>query len=80
MPSYWGEIFSEGAFLMVRKSRNDFFRADVSSKKRMNEFDFNSTMVPQVDLLLFVFWRKLKRPRRHFEIIWPVVQSTFVNF
>ena len=42
-----------------------FFQADVSSKKRTNEFNF-TTMIPQVDLFSFVFWKKLKTPKRHF--------------
>ena len=29
-------------------------------------------MIPQVDLFLFVFWEKLKTPKRHFEINWPL--------
>ena len=44
-----------------------FFQADVPSKTRTNEFDF-TTMIPQVDLFSFVFWKKLKTPKRHFEI------------
>ena len=50
-----------------------FFQADVSSKKQTNEFYF-TTMKPQVYLFWFVFWRKLKTPKRHFEIIWPLVR------
>ena len=53
--------------LKVRQSRNDFFQADDSSKKRTDEFDF-TTIIPQVDLFLFVFWEKLKTPKRHFEV------------
>ena len=49
-----------------------FFQADVPSKNRTNEFNFTS-MIPQVDLFLFVFWKKLKTPKRHFEINWPLV-------
>ena len=37
----------------------------------MNEFDFN-TMKPQVALFCFIFWKKLKSPKRHFEINWPL--------
>ena len=48
-----------------------FFQTDVSSKKWMKEFFF-TTMKPQVDLFSFVFWRKLKTPKRHFEITWPL--------
>ena len=44
-----------------------FFQADVSSKNRTNEFDF-TTMIPQVDLFSFIFWKKFKTPKRHFEI------------
>ena len=31
------------------------------------KFDF-TTMIPQVDMFLFVSWEKLKTPKRHFEI------------
>ena len=48
-----------------------FFESDVSSKKWTNEFDF-TTMIPQVDLFSFVFWKKLKTSKRHFEINWPL--------
>jgi hypothetical protein len=41
-----------------RHIQNDFFQADVSSKKLTNEFDF-TTMIPQVNLFSFVFWKKL---------------------
>ena len=45
----------------------------ISSKKRTNKFDF-TTMIPQVDLFSFIFWRKLKTPKRHFEINWPLAE------
>ena len=44
---------------------------EVSYKKRTNEFYF-TTMKPQVDLFSFVFRRKLKTPKKHFEIIWAL--------
>ena len=47
-----------------------FFKANVSSKTQTNRFDF-TTMIPQVNLFLFVVWRKLKTPKRYFEINWP---------
>ena len=57
----------------VRKSRNDFFMPKFPPKnERTNEFYF-TTMKPQIDLFSFVFWRKLKTPKRHFEIKWPPV-------
>ena len=56
---------------MVRQSQKVFFQVDVSSKKRTKEFDF-TTMIPQVDLFSFAFWRKSKTPINHFEIIWPL--------
>ena len=43
-----------------------------SSKKRTKKFDL-TTMIPQVDLFLFIFWKNLKAPKRHFEIKWPLV-------
>ena len=42
-------------YLKVRQSRNDFFQADVSSKKWTNEFYF-TTIKPQVDLFSFFFF------------------------
>ena len=36
-----------------------FFQANVSSKKRTNEFDF-TTMIPKVDLFSFVFLEKIE--------------------
>ena len=44
----------------------------ISYNKWTKEFNF-TTMIPQVDLFLFVFWRKSKSPKNHFEIIWPLV-------
>ena len=44
-----------------------FFQANVSSKKRTNKFYF-TTMKPKVNLFSFIFWRKLKTSKRHFEI------------
>ena len=49
-----------------------FFQADVSSKKWTNEFNF-TTMIPQVDLFSFVYWKKSKTPENHLEINWPLV-------
>ena len=42
-----------------------------SPKKERKEIDF-TTMVPQVELFLFVFLGELKTPERHFEINWPL--------
>ena len=50
-----------------------------SPKKRTNKFDF-TTMKPQVDLSSFVFWRKLKTPKRHFEIHWPLYVNRLTVF
>ena len=38
-----------------------------SPKKRTNKFDF-ATMIPQVDLFSFAFWKKLKTTKEPFEI------------
>ena len=45
-----------------------FLMSSISSNKRTKEFDF-TTMIPQFDLFSFVFWRKLKTPKKYFEII-----------
>ena len=36
------------------------------------KIDIIFTMIPQVDLFSFVFWEKLKTPKRHFEINRPL--------
>ena len=41
-----------------------------SSKKRTNEF-----VLLLCNVFSFVFWKKLKSPKRHFEIIWPLNQN-----
>ena len=48
-----------------------FFCSSISYKKQTNEFDF-TTMIHQVDLFSFVFWRKSTTPKNHFEINWPL--------
>ena len=45
--------------------------SSISSKEWTNKFDF-TTMIPQVDLFSFVFWRKSTTPKNHFEINWPL--------
>ena len=52
-----GQLISKGVLM-----------SSISSKKRTKEFDF-TTMIPQIDMFSFVFWRKSKTPKNHFEII-----------
>ena len=54
--SFKGQIISKGLFGIIN-----------SPKKGTKIFDF-TTMIPQLDLFFFVFWEKLKTPKRHFEI------------
>ena len=54
-----------------------FFASSISSKKRTNKFDF-TTMIPQVDIFSFVFWRKSTIPKNHFEINWPLGNQYFI--
>ena len=42
----------------------------------MNDVYF-TTMKTQVDLFLFDFWKKLKTPKRHFDINRPLVSTAF---
>ena len=50
--------------------------SSISPKKRTKKFDF-TTIIPQVDLFSFVSWEKLKTPKRHFEINWPLASFFF---
>ena len=52
-----GQLISKGVLMY-----------SISSKKRTKELDF-TTMIPQIDLFSFVFWRKSKTPKNHFKII-----------
>ena len=62
---YW---LSEIWFSKGQTKSKLFFQADVSSKKRTNEFNFTT-----IRLVFVCIWRKLKTPKRHFEINWPLV-------
>ena len=53
--------------LKLSKFQKDFFDILNSSKKRTKKFDL-TTMIPEVDLFSFVFWKNLKTPKRCFEI------------
>ena len=66
------------AVLQVSKTRKQIVKP---STKWTNEFDF-TTIIPQVDLFSFVFWKKLKTPKRHFEINfnWPLVFTRKLDF
>ena len=53
-----------------------FYQADISSKKLTNGFNF-TTIIPHVNLFSFVFWKKLKTPKRHFKTNWPLIEFRF---
>ena len=61
------KVIRNFVILKVRQGRNDYFQAADSSRKRKNEIDF-TTMIPQVDLFLFVFGRNRRHQKNHFEI------------
>ena len=54
-------------YVKVRQSQNDLLKLTFLPKKQTNEFNF-TTMIPQVDMFSFVFLKKLKTPKIHFEI------------
>ena len=60
-------IAIETAQLKVRQIRNDFFKPMFLPKNERT----NSTLL-LLDLFSFVFWKKVKTPKRHFEINWPL--------
>ena len=54
----------------IKFCRNDFFKLTILPKnKRTINF---TTVITQVDLFLFVFWKKSKTPKKLFEINWPL--------
>ena len=68
-----------GFMLKVSKTQKQIVKPWILPKTRMNEFGF-TTLIPQVDLSSFVFWKKLKTPKRHFEINWPLFEDCLHNF
>ena len=57
-------------WLKVSKTRKQIVKPWILPK-RTNEFDF-TTIISQVDLFSFILWKKLKTPKRYFEINWPL--------
>ena len=51
-----GQLISKGLFGILNSSKNE-----------QKKFAL-TTMIPQADLFLFVFWKNLKTPKRNFEI------------
>ena len=67
--TYLGQILF---CLKVRQSQNDFFKPMFLPKNKQS----NSTSLlwnREVDMFPFVFWKKLKTSKRHFEITWTLV-------
>jgi hypothetical protein len=64
----WSLLFASGIIfnLKVRQSCNDFFKLTIVPEQT-NEFNF-TTMIPQVNLFLFVFGKKSKTPKNCFEM------------
>ena len=59
-----GQLISKGVFGILN-----------SLKKWTKKLNF-TTMIPQVHLFLFVFVKKLKTPKRHFKINWPLIPNS----
>ena len=66
-PIFKGQLISKGVLM-----------SSISSKKRTKEFDFTA-MIPKIDLFSFVFWRKSKTPKNHFEIIGPLADHKLLS-
>ena len=66
--SSWNQLIVRSRLrLKVRQNRNDFFKPTFPPKNEQT----NSILLLW-DLFLFVFWRKLKTPKRYFVINWPL--------
>ena len=61
--------------LKVRQIRNDFFNPTFLPK---NEWTKSTLLL--VNLFSFVFWKKVKTSKRHFEIIWPLATPKLEHF
>ena len=63
--------------LKVRQSRNDFFKPTIPPKNKWIKNGLYYYHDSGRLFFVFVFWRKLKTPKRHFEIIWPYSNLCF---
>jgi hypothetical protein len=61
--------------LKVRQIWNDFFKLTILPKNERT----NSTLL-LVNLFSFVFWMKVKTPKIHFEINWPLAKANWQRF
>ena len=64
------EIFSDTSLLSLADAKGQFISKGLfgilnSSKKQMKEFDL-TTIIPQVDLFSFVFWKYLEHTKKTF--------------
>ena len=59
---------SKKTLLKARQIRNDFFKSTFLPKNERT----NSTLL-LVNMFSFIIWKKVKTPKRHFEINWPLV-------
>ena len=69
--------FMDGYFytfmLKVRQIRNDFFKSTLLPK---NEQTYSTLLL--VDFFSLFFWKKVKTPKRHFEINWHLCPPLFI--
>ena len=54
---------------------SEFQKDQKNDRKKFNL----TTMIPQVDLFSFVFWKNLQTPKRHFEINWPLQNNNMFS-
>ena len=64
-------IFFEVLILKVRKIQNDF-----SSQCFFKKTNKKIRLYYLLTCFLFIFWKKVKTPRRHFEINWPLASES----
>ena len=66
-------VHSKGQLISKR-----LFGIPIYSEKRTKKYNL-TTMISQVDLFSFLFWKNLKTPKRHFEINWPLNHTHNLN-
>ena len=68
---YWMDRKKTDLILKVRQSRNDFFKPTILPKNERTNSTLLLCYLMSTCFRLF-FWKKLKTPKRHFEINWPL--------
>ena len=78
-PLHYGKLSKSFSWSLLFASGIIFdFKGHTIVPKQTNEFNF-TTMIPQVNLFLFVFWKKSKAPKNCFKMNWALIDKKQIS-